>query len=105
VDGKWVYAHRVSYEAANGPIPEGLVIDHLCRVAACINPDHLEAVTQRENMLRGVGPVAVNVQKTRCTHGHLFDSDNTYWTSVGARQCRACNVARQRRYRAQRAAT
>jgi hypothetical protein len=50
---RMLYAHRVYYEEANGPIPDGLVIDHLCRQSACVNPDHLEAVTQSENVRRG----------------------------------------------------
>ena len=48
-----VYAHRASYELAKGPIPDGMHLDHLCRVTCCINPDHLEPVTNRENARRG----------------------------------------------------
>lgn len=90
--GKRVYVpvHRVAYEAAKGPIPEGLHIDHLCRNRACCNPDHLEAVTKRVNTLRGVGPTARNAAKTHCKWGHEFTPDNTIWRSYGGRECRAC---------------
>lgn len=56
VDNRYVRAHRLSYEWDRGPIAEGLVLDHLCRVSACVNPDHLEPVTVRENTLRGRTP-------------------------------------------------
>jgi len=54
VDGKWRGTHRISYEVHVGPIPAGLVIDHLCRNTLCCNPYHLEAVTHQENMRRAV---------------------------------------------------
>lgn len=81
-------AHRVAYETHVGPIPNGLVIDHLCRNRACINPAHLEPVTYLENQLRGASH-----QKTHCKNGHLFDDANTY--RVGnERRCRACGRQR-----------
>lgn len=85
-------AHRVSYEAFIGPIPAGLQIDHLCRVRDCVNPEHLEPVTPRENVMRSpVAVASVHARKTSCANGHEFDSANTYLTPTGARVCRACN--------------
>ena len=85
-------AHRVVYEMARGPIPAGLVLDHLCRNPSCINPEHLEPVTQRENVLRSRSHIAENARKRSCKHGHPFDAANTYWHR-GQRRCRACNLA------------
>ena len=90
------YAHRVSYELHKGPIPEGLVIDHLCRVTLCVNPDHLEVVTHRENLLRGVGFSAVNAKKTHCLQGHPLSGDNLLSRKDGSRCCRTCHNARRR---------
>jgi hypothetical protein len=89
-DRRTTYAHRVSYEAAHGPIPAGFHIDHLCRNHCCINPDHLEAVTPRENTLRGFGPASVNALKTHCPRGHEYDTG----TTEGWRGCKRCNVQR-----------
>lgn len=98
-DGRTYRAHRLAYEEAHGEIPEGLVIDHLCRVRACVNPDHMEAVTQRVNVLRGESLQAQNARKTECIRGHAFDDENTLLTADGRRQCRTCTNARQlRRY-------
>jgi hypothetical protein len=84
-------AHRVAYRIAKGEFPPGFVTDHLCRVIACVNPDHLEAVTQRVNILRGRGISAVNARKTHCIFGHEFTPENTYVHPVrGGRSCRRC---------------
>ncbi len=90
--------HRAAYEAAKGPVPAGLVIDHLCRNPRCCNPDHLEAVTPRENTLRGVGPSAQHAKKTHCPKGHPFDAANT-GRLRNQRVCRACAKERERQRR------
>jgi hypothetical protein len=96
-------AHRVSYEWAIGPIHEGAVLDHVaargCRHRHCVNPAHLEPVTQRVNILRGTGPSAGHARKTHCVNGHLFDDVNTYMHD-GVRKCRKCgSVAAVRAWR------
>lgn len=89
VNGEQIYAHIYSYNLFIGPVPDGLELDHRCRVHSCVNPDHLEAVTHRENTLRGTGPTAVNARKTHCDHGHEFTVENTR-IAKGKRHCRAC---------------
>lgn len=94
------YVHRAAWIALRGPIPAGLHLDHLCRQRACWNPDHLEPVTPRENVLRGEGLPAVNVTKTHCPQGHPYDEQNTGRTPKGGRRCRACERAAYHRRRA-----
>jgi len=91
IDGRMVRVHRWVYERLHGPIPTGLQTDHLCRNRACINPAHLELVTNKENVLRGEGVTAENHRKTHCQYGHPFDAANTRITSRGRRQCRTCH--------------
>jgi len=96
---KTVNAYRWGYEQLVGAIPGGLHLDHLCRVRACVNPAHLEPVTCRENVLRGVGVTAVNASKTHCLRGHEFTLANT--RMKGRRRiCRACSRAEVRLRRA-----
>lgn len=102
--GKKVYAHRLSYELHKGPIPCGLEIDHLCRNRKCANPAHLEAVSRRENILRGDGPRLLAMRhaaKTHCPAGHPYDEANTSRDRLSRkRKCRACDRERARRRRA-----
>jgi hypothetical protein len=92
--GVHVRVYRYSYELLVGPIPEGLTIDHLCRNPPCVNPDHLEAVTNKENILRSDSPSAINARKTHCIHGHEFTEANTYVSRQGVRTCRTCGRLR-----------
>lgn len=85
-------AHRISYELHKGPIPDQLQIDHLCRVRHCVNPDHLEAVTRRENFLRGFAPTAVAHRTGLCKRGHSLVEGNVYHKANGAVQCRRCFI-------------
>lgn len=86
-----IMAHRFAYEEMVGAIPEGLVLDHLCRVPNCVNPAHLEPVTPRENTLRGVGFAAVNAKKTHCVNGHPLLPENVYQRpDRPGRMCRTC---------------
>jgi hypothetical protein len=93
-NGQSIKAHRLVYEAVVGKIPDGLVVDHLCRVTSCVNPDHLEPVTQRENLMRGNTPAARKAAQTHCIHGHEFTPENTYRHGDGSRSCRACSIRR-----------
>jgi hypothetical protein len=82
-------AHRFMWELFNGPIPEGMQIDHLCFNPGCVRYDHLELVTPRENVLRSSSPAAMNAGKTHCKHGHEFTPANTRQRD-NKRYCRAC---------------
>jgi hypothetical protein len=89
IDKKDQRTHRVFYEMLVGKIPDGLVIDHLCRVRCCVNPAHLEPVTNKENILRGISPQAINGKKTHCKNGHEFTKENMI-PYVSWRQCKIC---------------
>lgn len=94
VDGRSIpaWAHRVAYELAVGPIPEGMVLDHLCNngPAGCVRPDHLEPTTIGQNVARGFA------LRTHCRHGHEYTPENTWRTSAGRRRCRRCTLDRNR---------
>jgi hypothetical protein len=96
-DGRTRIAHRAIYRFLVGPIPQGLTLDHLCRNRGCVNPDHLEPVTQRENCRRA--------RKDFCAHGHELTPENTYVRpSNGRRSCRECGRRANRDHRARQAA-
>lgn len=92
-------AHRVAYELGIGPIPAGLDLGHLCRVRLCVNPYHLEPVTERENILRGETLAAFNAAKTQCKRGHDLASQASLFTTKSGRverRCRPCHAAYMR---------
>lgn len=103
--GRMVRAHRVSYELHVGPIPTGLQIDHTCHNDSgclggftcphrrCVNPAHLEPVTQTENARRGEKS---NGRKTHCPQNHPYDATNTSTDRLGTRHCRVCDRERKR---------
>ena len=95
-----VKAHRFAYELLVGPIPDGLQLDHLCRIRHCVNPAHLEPVTPKENIRRGR---RANSEKSHCPQGHSYDAGNTKLRQHGGRNCRACDRARHQRSYWQRA--
>lgn len=94
------YVHRLAYEFEVGLIPDGLTLDHLCRVPNCVNPAHLEPVTAGENVLRGMGPSARAARRGTCSYGHLYDDANTGFNGDGSRYCRICNRAKYHRRKA-----
>lgn len=96
LDNRMRTSHRVAYELAVGPIPDGLQLDHLCRNTACVRPEHLEPVTSRENLMRGDTLAAAAARRTHCTKGHPYDEANTYHHPVGERRCRICQSDRAR---------
>jgi len=98
-------AHQWSWRHLVGDVPAGMQLDHLCRNRGCVNPDHLEPVTPQLNILRGIGPTAVNARKTHCPQGHPYAGDNlrvyTRPNGVTSRYCRTCRSDDSKRRRAQ----
>jgi hypothetical protein len=92
---RYVPVHRLVYELFVELIPEGLEPDHLCRVRACCNPDHLELVTRSVNIRRGESVAAQRAAQTHCHRGHPFDAANTHISARGTRECRACHRDRE----------
>lgn len=96
-NAQMVMAHRAVWEAVVGPIPDGLVLDHLCRVQWCVNPDHLEPVTQAENLLRGTTVNAAHASRTHCPQGHPYAPPHLIIERDGSRKCRTCKNNRRRK--------
>ena len=95
VGARWVGVHRYVYILTRGPLPDGLVIDHLCRQPRCVNPAHLEPVPHRINVLRGESFSAVYARRMHCKHGHVYTSENTRIDpTTGGRRCRVCENRR-----------
>ena len=96
-DGRNALAHRVAWQMYRGEIPSGLQIDHLCRNRKCVRPEHMELVTIRTNVLRGIGLSAINARKTHCIRGHEFIGENVkIWN--GYRLCVPCRKAYKHSY-------
>jgi hypothetical protein len=100
IDGKWRErrVHRLVYEALVGEIPDKLVLDHLCRIPRCINPEHLEPVTDQINILRGIGTGAKHAQQTACKNGHPYVDGSYYQRSDGGRRCKVCHHKAKREW-------
>lgn len=102
-DGVMRMAHRIGYELHRGSIPVGMHLDHLCRTTLCVNPEHLEPVTAKENIRRGRTAEAARhtqLRKTHCPQGHPFSGENLYMKPNGRRECRQCVRDSGIRYRA-----
>lgn len=97
--GRDTVAHVISWELTNGPVQNGLELDHLCRNRGCVNPSHLEPVTHRENMIRGNTAIRTNALKINCREGHPLAGDNLFVRKDGRRRCRACERATAKRLR------
>lgn len=97
---KFRTAHRVFYELTVGPVASGLVLNHICRNRKCVNPKHLEQISNRKNILIGEGAGAKNARKVKCKHGHDFSKKNTYSAPGSSyRSCRKCMVVRTQKWR------
>ncbi len=102
-----VRAYRWLFERERGEVPAGKHLDHLCRNPACVNPDHLEVVTPRENIMRGAGVAPTFAARTHCNSGHEFAGSNLIMRRSGkyiSRRCRICNDEAQRRYQSKKRA-
>ena len=95
-------AHRIVWELLIDSIPEGLVMDHLCRNRRCVNPDHLEVVTHKVNIRRGFSLAARRARQTHCIHGHRYTFENTLRNRNGTRRCATCTRRQYDKRNAQR---
>lgn len=99
IDNTQRFAHRLAYQHLVGEVPEGTELDHLCGNRGCVNPEHLEPVTHRENVLRGNAPAAQQARQTHCKRGHELDGENLYVEPNGRRRvCRTCKRDYLRNY-------
>ena len=98
INNRYWRVHRLAYTLLVGEIPQSKVLDHLCRNRICVNPNHLEPVTNKENVLRGKGLTALNSQKTLCIRGHNLDGFNLYITPSGYRNCKKCRQISGKRW-------
>lgn len=99
-EGKQMLTHRYTWELKHGPIADGMMIDHRCRVRACCNPDHLRVVTPTVNTLENsLSQSAIHAAKTHCHKGHPFDAANTYIRPGRQRLCRQCSRERDKKRR------
>jgi len=100
VNGKLLGSHRFSYEINKSKIPEKMVLDHLCKNPSCVNPDHLEAVTQKENILRGNNQISKKILQTHCIYGHELSGENLYINpKYNKRDCKICIKRRAYEYK------
>lgn len=99
VNGTKLPYHRYLYQLFMGPVPSALQLDHLCRNRWCVNPDHLEPVTRRENILRGISFSAINARKKECPHGHSYEEESVNVQLYKQRICRTCKAEANVRYR------
>lgn len=102
-NGKTALVHKYVWELANGPVPSGLELDHICRVRACCNVKHLRTVSHRVNCTENsISPLADNFRKTHCKNGHPFDEENTYIRREkgkhNGRRCKKCLNASIKKY-------
>lgn len=98
-NGKSHNSHKWLYERNKKRVPKNKQLDHLCRNRACVNPDHLEIVTFKQNILRGISPSAINAKKTHCKKGHILDGDNLYINPTNARVCKTCRKNSQESFK------
>ncbi|MGO3179493.1 MAG: HNH endonuclease signature motif containing protein [Brevibacterium linens] len=103
VEGKRTLVHRWAYEYFKEPIPDGWTVHHKCVNPSCSNPEHLEALPQRQNLLESdTAQAAVRARATICINGHEFNDENTYVNpTTGFRKCRVCGKLRARKYNTQ----